>query len=303
MPYYLAFESLIGGVDKYFTPFYRAANAGGFAYEKQLLARPRLKLIPQVLTNTGYELVRFAREMGERGFDEINLNVGCPFPMLTNRKLGSGLLPYPDVLRQMLTAYFDGDAKLKLSVKLRLGLADATEIYEVMEVLGDFRVEEIILHPRIGIQQYKGEPNWDVFEDLSLSLSANRQPSVAGQRTSSHTLVGNGDINSKEILDGLKLRFPDTPAWMLGRGLLTDPCMLRPELEWRETMIKLHDLFLEHLKDFGLTEHQILNQLKCFWEYPARHLEGGQRLLRKMKKTGNLGAYEESRKRLMAGGI
>ena len=285
LPYYLAFESLIGGVNKYFTPFYRADNAGNFAYEKQLLARAQLNLIPQVLTNSGDELIQFASDMEERGFDEINLNVGCPIPMLTKRKLGSGLLPYPEMLRNMLATYFDGNARLKLSIKLRLGLTDAIEIYPVMEVLKDFPVEEIILHPRIGIQQYKGEPNWEAFKDLSLR----------------HSLVGNGDINSMEILDDLKLKFPGVPAWMLGRGLLTNPCLLSPELEWRVTMMKLHDIFLNNLKKFGLSEHQILNQLKCFWEYPSRYLEGGQRLLRKMKKVGSMEGYEESRKKLMAG--
>ncbi len=284
LPYYLAFESLIGGVDKYFAPFYRADKAGIFAYDKQMLVRPKLHVIPQVLTNSGEELIRFACDMQERGFDEINLNVGCPFPMLTNRRLGSGLLPYPDMLRNMLAAYFDGDTPLKLSIKLRLGLEVDNEINQVMEVLNDFPLEEIILHPRIGIQQYKGEPNWGAFEGL----------------VARYTLVGNGDINSKEILDNLKLRFPDVPAWMLGRGLLTNPCLLHPEMEWRDTMLKLHDLFLNNLKEFGLTEHQILNQLKCFWEYPSRHLEGGQRLLRKMKKVGSMVAYEESRKRFLA---
>ncbi len=284
LPYFLAFESLIGGVSKYFTPFYRVNKEGGFGFEKQLFARPQLNITPQVLTNQGDELLSFAREMEARGFDEINLNVGCPFPMLTNRKLGSGLLPYPDMLRQMLTAYFNADVRLKLSIKLRLGLVDTNEIYAVMEVLSDFRVEEIILHPRIGVQQYKGEPNWEAFKDLSLRYS----------------LVGNGDINSMDILDDIKLRFPDTPAWMLGRGLLTNPCLLRPELEWRDTMIKLHDLFLNNLKEFGLSDHQILNQLKCFWEYPAQYLEKGQRELRKMKKVGSMEAYEVSKIRLIA---
>lgn len=239
LPYYLAFESVIGGVGKYFTPFYRADNAGNFAYQKQLLLRAQLNLIPQVLTNSGDELIRFACDMEERGFDEINLNVGCPFPMLTNRRLGSGLLPYPEMLQAMLAAYFDGDAPLKLSIKLRLGLEVDNEINQVMEVLNDFPLEEIILHPRVGIQQYKGEPNWEAFEGL----------------VARYTLVGNGDINSKDMLDDLKLRFPDVPAWMLGRGLLTNPCLLHPEMEWRDTMLKLHDLFLNNLKEFGLSEH------------------------------------------------
>ena len=75
--------------------------------------------------------------------------------------------------------------------------------------------------------------------------------------------------------------------------------MLRPELNWRQTMLQMHDLFLNYLYEFGFTDHQVLNQLKCFWEYPAQYLEGGQRVLRKMKKAGSLQAYENLKNRLI----
>ncbi|SMO76393.1 tRNA-U20a,U20b-dihydrouridine synthase [Saccharicrinis carchari] len=285
LPYYLAFNNLIGGVDKYFTPFYRADREGNFGIEKQLTARPQINIIPQVLTNSAEELLRFGYTMVDRGFTEINLNLGCPFPMLSKRRLGSGLLPHPNMLLNMMTAFFDTDILLRLSVKLRLGWEDSNEIKPVMEVLSQFPLEEIIVHPRLGIQQYKSRPNWDVFKDLSHR----------------YTVVGNGDITSSKILDDLEQQFPDVAAWMIGRGLLANPCMLRPEQEWRNTMSHLHDLFLNNLREFGYSEHQILNHLKCFWEYPAQHLEGGRRLLRKIKKVGSRAEYEERKKNLLAG--
>ncbi len=283
LPYYLAYDNIVGGIDKYFTPFYRIEKTGGFAIEKQLCYNPQIAIVPQVLCNVGEELVLFAQEMMERGFSEINLNLGCPFPMVVNRKLGSGLLPYPEELDKMLSLFFSRGMPIKLSVKLRLGLSDLNEIHPIMQILKRFPLEEIILHPRLGVQKYKGVPDWCAFEELNKEVK----------------LVGNGDITSLERLEELKLQFQNTTAWMIGRGLLINPCMLKPELDWKETMMELHDLFLDNLKEFGLSDHQILNQLKCFWEYPSMHQDGGQRVYRKMKKVGKIEDYLILKKKML----
>ena len=273
----------MGGVDKYFTPFYRADNSKKFSFEKYLYFRQEINLVPQVLTNNPFELAKFSDAMKERGFDEINLNVGCPFPMVVNRKLGSGLLPYPDDLRRMLFSYYKNKGVLKLSVKLRSGFRESKELFPVLKVLRDFPLEEIILHPRLGIQKYKGSPDWDVFSDLARD----------------YDLAGNGDINNLSRLEELRERFPQVKAWMIGRGLLRNPCMLKPEKDWKETVIKMHGFYRQYLSEFGLSEHQVLNRLKCFWEYPSQHLEGGQRMLRKMKKTGKMEEYLSLKERLL----
>ncbi|MGQ1784258.1 tRNA-dihydrouridine synthase [Saccharicrinis sp. GN24d3] len=283
LPYCLAFENVVGGVDKYFTPFYRTDKDGTFSFEKYLFYRPPFHIVPQVLTNSAGELILFANNMQERGFEEINLNLGCPFPMVVNRKLGSGLLPFPNRLDTMLSVFFNENMPVKLSVKLRLGLKDKEDIYRVMNVLNQYPLEEIIIHPRLGIQQYSGKPDWDIFAECSKQ----------------HRLVGNGDIVSLDGLEVLKQRFRNVDAWMIGRGLLMNPCMLKPQLDWKETMVNMHELFLDNLRIFGFSEHQILNQLKCFWEYPSQYLEGGRRVFRKLKKTGSLEDYEVLKKKLL----
>ena len=207
----LSFNQIVGGVDKFFTPFYRADHDGKFAFEPYLINRPDLNLVPQVLTNKANELIRFSEAMKERGFDEINLNIGCPFPMVVNRKLGSGLLPFPKDLRLMLTAYFRTAHPVKLSVKLRLGLNDKQEIKSVLKVLKEFDIEEIILHPRLGVQKYKGEPDWALFSALATE----------------NELVGNGDIKSLADLKELRKRCTNVKTWMIGRGLLENPMYVK----------------------------------------------------------------------------
>ena len=277
IPYCLVFNQVVGGIKKYFTPFYKVQNHGSFLFEKELYYRKHLNLIPQIVTNSYNDLIYFGQEMVNRGFKEINLNLGCPFPMLVKRKLGSGLLPYPELLETMLSEYLKSDLPVKLSVKLRLGLSDADEVVRVLDVLKNFPIEEIILHPRLGVQKYNGEPDWDKFSEL------NQQ----------YNLVGNGDILSEQKLNYLSSRFSNVEAWMIGRGLLINPCMLRADLNWKDTILKLHDLFLEIITDLGLSNHQILNQLKCFWLYPSQYVEGGQRVYRKLKKVGSILVYRE----------
>ncbi|WP_066628417.1 tRNA-dihydrouridine synthase family protein [Labilibacter marinus] len=283
LPYYLAYHKFIGGIDKYFTPFYRVEKNGCFEIEDQLFYRLDIPIVPQVLTNEGEELVDFAKLIYERGFDEINLNLGCPFPMVVNRQLGSGLLPYPERIRRMLSIYFEAGLPLKLSVKLRLGLLERSEFIAVLEVLKEFPLEEVIMHSRLGKQKYKGTPDWDAFEEINKDYS----------------LVGNGDITSFAVLDDLKLRFPEVSAWMIGRGLLINPCMLIPELDWKDTIQKLHEEFLTQLQEFGFSDHQILNQLKCFWEYPSQFLDGGQRIYRKMRRVGDYQKYLDFKSNLL----
>ncbi|WP_044262808.1 tRNA-dihydrouridine synthase family protein [Saccharicrinis fermentans] len=279
----MAFAKVVGGVDKYFTPFYRADRAGNFSLEKYLLSRPHLNIVPQVLSNRAGELVLFTHLMLERGFDEVNLNLGCPFPMVVKRRLGAGLLPYPKDVDQMLSLFFQKKIPVRLSVKLRLGLHDVNEVTAVLDVLKQYPLAEVIMHPRLGVQRYKGNPDWDAFAQLSKD----------------YHLVANGDIITARGLEAMQQRFTDVQAWMIGRGLLMNPCMLKVDLDWKDCVNKLHDLFLDYLREFGFSEPQILNQLKCFWEYPSKFREGGSRVFRKMKKVGHFDDYQVLKNRLL----
>lgn len=276
LPYYIAFNALVGGVDKYFTPFYRKSKSGFFEFEKELIYRRDINIIPQVLVNSADDLIEFAQYMLDKGFEEINLNMGCPFPMVVNRHLGSGLLPYVREVDKMLTDYFNKQLPVRLSIKTRLGWENTSEIIAMVKVLNTFPIHESILHPRLGTQKYTGSPNWDCFSQL-LSAAA-------------MDVVGNGDIMFESELRTKEIQFAKAKGWMIGRGLLANPFMLA---NVEDDMSELHELFYENLRQFGYMEGQILNHLKCFWEYPLQQIEGGVRLHRKIRKTGKLADYEK----------
>ncbi len=279
--YINTFFKHIGGIEAYFTPFYRVNKEGNFSFEDELQANDVLPLIPQVIANNPADLQKFAHEMQQRNFTQINLNMGCPFPMVVNKNMGSGLLPHPDLLNEILEAYFAKHADLHLSIKLRLGKEDKHEFYPILETLQKYPISEIIIHPRIGKQQYKGHPDWDFFAQIIDDINI--------------PIIGNGDIHSLENLEEMRNRFPQVKGWMLGRGLLSNPLMLegcrKDDADWLKRMILFHQAFLQEIQ--LRNDVQKLHLLKAFWEYPLSDSNQGKRYFRKLKKTGVYENYQK----------
>ncbi len=284
LPFYESFAKVSGGVNKYFTPFYRADEQGNFEYESFLQFRNAFKLVPQVLTNKGKELVRFAQDMADRGLDEINLNIGCPFPMVVHRHQGCGLLSFAEEIRKMMEEYYRSGISTKLSIKTRLGWEDRCDILTLLQIIGDYPILEMIIHPRLGIQNYGGVPDWDYFAEVKDVVPV--------------SLVGNGDIGSLKDLHNLQKRFPKVKGWMIGRGLLINPALLYNDQadkeRFRRDMIKeIHDLFIQRLQHYKYSDEQILNQLKNFWHYPGMFNLADKKFMKKLRRTGKLSDYWE----------
>ena len=157
--YRRAFNEIFQSVDAFFIPYISVKNNQILKkYEKEILLvnNPQPRVIPQVLVNNSEDILFLTRELEEKGYKEFNLNLGCPYPMVTNRIMGAGLLPYPDKIEEILSAFFE-HSNLNLSVKLRAGLVDSIEIEKVIPVLNQFPLTEVIFHPRIAKQLYEGE--------------------------------------------------------------------------------------------------------------------------------------------------
>lgn len=294
------FKDCIGGVDKYFTPFFRVEDAMSFrqVVEKWIKtnAISKLMVVPQVIASSGSELVVAGEVLQQLGFEEFNLNIGCPFPMVMNRKMGAGMLPFPHLLEEMLDAFFATDQSIQLSVKTRLGRMDCVEFGEVWRVLTAYPLSELIMHPRTGIQQYKGVPDWDFFK--------------ANSRGFEGRMVLNGDINNVDGFVELKNKFPTVGHFMLGRGLLRNP-FLALELQGgqfsgAEKSLILREFWSSYrlgIAARGMDVNQELNALKSFWFYLSSAFERGERLGKKINKQKKSGKVLELAVELLAGQI
>jgi len=285
----MAHQQIFGGVDKYFTPFFEDNKKGGYAPrllpEIDSELNQGIPVIPQVLTKEAAFLLQFAQNCKELNYKEINLNLGCPHPMETRRGMGSGLLATPNVLRDMLLAFFEAQTGLELSVKMRLALNDTMLWPEVVEVLNQFPIKEVIVHPRTAKQFYKGVPRWDEFEALA--------------KTIRHPLIGNGDINNMDDMETLKTRFPAIETWMVGRGYLANPWL--PLQLKGDTDVKVGDMkqlraYFEYyyaLVNEHVTDKNIIrNLLHNFWFYPCENIEKGRKWRRALDKKTSLSKYE-----------
>lgn len=284
--YRKAYSQLFPEVDKYFIPYISVKNSSILKkYEREILFQNNLQkqVVPQVLAKDGSELLFLSAFLEDAGYNEINLNLGCPFPMVTNREKGAGLLPYPEKLKIMLAVFFE-KSNLKLSIKLRAGLNSPREIENIIPILNQFPLTEIIFHPRIAKQLYKGEIIDSAFQFAVKNLK--------------HKLIYNGDIFSLEDYKKRKQQFPAIENWMLGRGILMNPFLVaeinQVSISVDEKIEKLksfHQLIIEGYSETMDNTGNALNKMRQFWSYFSFNFPNQRKVLKAVKKSKNLVDY------------
>ncbi len=305
-PFRNVFKKHFGGIDKFYTPFFTGIQKD---HAKNLQVEeidPRFNdvetLTPQILSTDAEEILRFASQCKELGYKEINLNMGCPFPRVANKKRGCGLLPYPEKIEAMLSTVFER-IDVKFSIKCRLGYFDPDEIVPVIEIFNQFPLSELIIHPRIGKQLYKGEADVKRFAELIPMIKA--------------PLVYNGDIVSVDSFHRISETVEPVSEFMLGRGVLANPFLAEEigelselgelsdlsafrrvgELLFENRKERLHeyivDLYEERLRHAGGSP-KVLGRMKELWSYLMYSFDEPQNIWRKIKKINALKEYEEA---------
>ena len=232
---------------------------------------------PQIITCAPTDAVMMATKMKEMGYHCIDINMGCPHPPIALKKKGSGILAFPDECKQTLSALAQ-IPDMEYSIKMRLGYDDAQQWKSILPLFESINPKEIVLHPRIGKQLYKGDINFEQFMEFAQSC---RYP-----------LIYNGDIQSIEQIHAIKEKCPNLSGVMIGRKLLATPDLFETEKS-AEKIRHFHDLLLERYSE-KLTggEHQILSKMKTLWEYllPNSDKKTGKLI----KKSNNLTKYNDA---------
>lgn len=287
--YRKVFAEIFDTVDAYFVPYISVKNNQILRkYEKEFLLQnnPQKRVIPQVLPKDPAEILFLSKILENAGYNEINLNLGCPYPMVTNREKGAGLLISPEKIENILSAFFE-KSNLQLSVKMRAGLISPDEIERVLPVLNQFPLKEVIVHPRVAKQLYSGE----ILDAAFLYATKNLK----------HKLVYNGDIFSLNDFQNRKEKFPETRNWMIGRGILMNPFLPSEiknysfsETEKREKLQEFHHSILENYMGIMDNTGNVLNKMKQFWSYFSYNFENPQKSHKWIKKTNNFSGYHEA---------
>ena len=242
----------------------------------------KLKIIPQILSKDPEHFLNIAPILADLGYDTVNWNLGCPYPMVAKKKRGSGLLPYPEAIASFLDKALNGP--LALSIKMRLGHKHPSEIFDLIPIFNQFPIVDITIHPRTGIQMYKGHVDLETFE-ACLALS-------------NHPVIYNGDITTPDGFNMLAEKFPSVAGWMIGRGALAHPflpaCIKKLRLPGNHLHIlaSFHDaLFQSYCEKLSGPGH-ILGRMKGVWFYLCHSFRDSRKLLKKIQKTTRIEQYQ-----------
>lgn len=260
------------GIDEAVSPFISLSSGAGFRKRDIKEIAPndqQIPLIPQVLGTDPDQFINLNRQLSELGYKQINWNLGCPMPQITKKKRGSGLLPYPETIREILEKVIPAN-NVSLSVKIRLGHISKDEFRHLLPVLNDFPLENITIHPRTATQRYEGVADINAFGECL--------------RLTSHQVVYNGDICNAGFLQQLQNRFTTITHWMVGRGLLYNPFLAEQikgidadgETRCKERFLAFHKELYGNLKQQSDDDHKAFNRMKGFWKYFMYLFEDGQ---------------------------
>ena len=376
--YRQAHFSYVGGVDAYYTPFLRVEKGEARAKELRDLQqdlefiRSRqsnvchcenqgyyssdegsgnfYNVVPQIICRDVHEfrilvdaIQKLKQDCGfgpDEVFPQIDINMGCPFPMQAKSGRGSGILPRIDAVREILqevaslstpqqchsersdielsatccptilrfkgaessTVKADADLRqhdLRFSVKMRLGYTSPEECLALLPLLNEAPLAHITMHPRTGIQQYKGALDFTAFEKFYEGCK--------------HPVIFNGDITNIKDIQAIACRFPNLKGIMIGRGLLANPALATQYQDGSKNtgnpipaLLKIHDAHLADYRKRLQGDAQILDKIRPFWTYPTEAAQNSsemaavlpKRTIKKIAKARNLSEYLDAVKEL-----
>ncbi|SHO43274.1 tRNA dihydrouridine synthase [Anaerocolumna xylanovorans] len=291
--YRSAHNTCFGKADKYFSPFITTNQDDAFKNRdiKDIMPEnnKNMVLVPQLLTNNSGGFISAAKKIKQLGYEEINLNLGCPSGTVVAKHKGSGFLALREELDKFLEEIFT-DPVMEISIKTRIGKDQPEEFYELLSIYNKYPLKELIIHPRVQKDFYKNKPNREIFKE-ALTLSKN-------------PICYNGDIFTLKDYQEFTEEFPEVETVMLGRGLLANPGLISLITEnkqlKKETLREFHDNLYENYRKILFGDRNILFKMKEIWIYLAALFTEHEKYLKKIKKSERLKDYEEAVNRLFA---
>jgi len=284
-----AFQKYFGGIDTFYAPYIRLNGKmiikPNYDLDIQRKNNDTLNVIPQIMTNDADEFIFVTKFVQSLGYKELNWNLGCPYPMVTNKCMGSGLISDPDRIDRILDRVHT-ETDIIVSMKMRMGYEHPLEIIDTFPVLGKYPLKNIAIHARIGKQLYKGGVDLDGFQRC-----LDHSP---------HKLYYNGDITTVAGFRQMTERFPTIDHWMMGRGIIADPFlpgMIKKDTEeYPEDRIdvfsKFHDTLFSAYAQKLKGDKQVIMKMGSFWEYFATSFINSTKISKKIKKAKTIEVYD-----------
>jgi len=234
-----------GGADVYYTEYFRVHATSNL--EKPILksidenptGRP---VVAQMIGNDIPSLVRTARELQEHPIVAVDLNLGCPAPVVYKKCAGGGLLREPERVDAILGALREA-VKIKFTVKTRLGF-DSPDVFErLLPIFARHSIDLLTVHARTVHEMYWSEVHYEYIAQAAQAVPC--------------PVLANGNIYSAAKAEAV-LQQTGARGLMIGRGVIRNPWMfqqIRDHLAGRPTLTPSGRDVLGYVR--ALWEHSI----------------------------------------------
>jgi len=273
-----------GGADVYFTEYFRV-HADSHP-EKWILdsivhnptGRP---VVAQMIGNDVPSLVRTARKLQEYPVAAIDLNLGCPAPIVYRKCAGGGLLREPKRVDAILGALRDG-VHVKFTVKTRIGFDDPRVFDELLPIFARHAIDLLTVHGRTVAEMYRSEVHYDY---IARAVAAVPCPVLA-----------NGNVHSAAKA-GEVLALTGARGLMIGRGAIRNPwifAQIRARLRGDLMFIPRGRDVLEYIGALydavctpDVSEISQVQKMKKYVNYIGLGVEPGGRFLHDIRRVTN----------------
>ena len=279
--YRLQHHRFFGGVDRYYMPFF-SPTIHRTLTSKETRELPRadsvpFTVVPQVMTKCAEDFLWAAEVVRDLGYNEINLNIGCPSGTVVAKGKGSGMLRDLEELTKFFDSIF-AVSPLPVTVKTRIGLESPEEFPAVLELYNRYPIKELTIHPRVRKQFYEGQVHREWF--------------TYAMQHSAIPLCFNGDIRTLYDVSILQEEYPGLNAVMIGRGLIADPGMLVGGTDIGTLESFLNALMDDYAVEFASCRNALF-RMKENWAYLHDRFTGSDKLWKKMRKTTDAAEFRD----------
>ncbi len=285
-PFRRVHAHFFGAADSYYLPFITPTTLPRFTDRQMRELAPDINLgirvVPQLLTRRTEDFLWAARALADLGYDEVNLNLGCPAGTVVAKGKGSGFLREPAELQHFLDKIFNADLPIAISLKTRLGWSDENEFDLLADVYNHYpQMKSLTIHPRVRSDFYKGDVRENVFRQYFHCL---KMP------------VGyNGDVITVGDIEKVRSQYAPLAHIMVGRALMADPALFRKAKGGAPATLEeiqtYYDALLEsYCVAFGNVKNALM-RMKEYWFFQHNLFENAERAVKAIYKAKSMDDY------------